>query len=600
MAKQKGHMEYPQIVKAITGTPWLILPDSLNTIIEIVNSKLNGDAFSDEEIRMRLAAADQEAKDNPRIQVGGGVGIISLHGPVFPRANLMTAISGATSLETFQSDFQELLANSDVKQIVMDINSPGGASDLVHETGMMIRAAREQKPVYAVANTVAGSAALWLLSQATEAYATPSGKVGSLGVYTVHEDTSAQDAAEGRKITIVSSGEYKTALSPHEPLSEQARQYMQESVDELKTEFVNEVALGRNLSSEYVDEHFGNAKLFSPKKAHEIKMVDGVRSMSQVIGQLVENNAATGVGRAKSSLEQHVQRVHQEGGLFHLEHKEEEHAEPGTGSPPQPRKDEAGEDDIAIREGWRGDGRLPLDPHAPGAPSPNPSKPNTNANAEGGESILTDEQLNALKASVGLTSSASEDELLEKVKNISTEHATLSVAKAKSESEKLFADQNPQMYAEHMRLLDKDRTNEAKSFAASVSKIKRPVGDTFEDTGFGLSALAVETIAEAHIKFAKGEGTTADFENAISSISTGMVKFTEDGSSRPKNPPEVDTATRVGLMKARQDFAGIVDQVRSEYAQNNNGKVMDYLEAVQEAAKRDPELAEAYTMTSTQ
>src|SRR5438067_2253542 len=140
--------DYPQILNAITNTPWLIVPESLDTICQIVNMRLNGEAFSDEEIRIRLATARDEnggQKDNPRIQVGGGVGVVSLYGPIFPKANLFTALSGATSLENFTSDLRELMANDSVKQIVMDINSPGGTSDMISETGALIKELTQSK-----------------------------------------------------------------------------------------------------------------------------------------------------------------------------------------------------------------------------------------------------------------------------------------------------------------------------------------------------------------------------------------------------------------------------------------------------------------------
>jgi ClpP class serine protease len=222
--------EYPQIVRAITGTPWLIVPENLEAILDIVNMRLNGQAFSDDELRMRLDAAKDSDRENPNVQVDGGVGVLSLYGPMFPKANLMTMLSGATSLETFQNDLQTLVDDDKVKQIVIDYNSPGGTSDMVHETGDLIRQARDVKPIYGIANTIAGSGALWLLAQSTKAYATPSGKVGSLGVYTTHEDLSAQDEKDGRKITIISAGHLKTAGDPHEPLSDEARAYLQESV----------------------------------------------------------------------------------------------------------------------------------------------------------------------------------------------------------------------------------------------------------------------------------------------------------------------------------------------------------------------------------
>jgi ClpP class serine protease len=54
-----------------------------------------------------------------------------------------------------------------------------------------IRAARESKRIVAIANTTAASGAYWLAAQASELFVSPSGWVGSIGVYTAHQDVSA-------------------------------------------------------------------------------------------------------------------------------------------------------------------------------------------------------------------------------------------------------------------------------------------------------------------------------------------------------------------------------------------------------------------------
>jgi ClpP class serine protease len=48
---------------------------------------------------------------------------------------------------------------------------------------------------------------------------TPSGEVGSIGVYSAHQDISAAQKKLGVKTTLVSAGKYKTERSPFEPLS---------------------------------------------------------------------------------------------------------------------------------------------------------------------------------------------------------------------------------------------------------------------------------------------------------------------------------------------------------------------------------------------
>jgi ClpP class serine protease len=209
--------DYVRIATKIRQSVWLITPEGLNAVLDIANSRLSGEQF-DQEYLEELAASSRSSQDGENnYQIVNGVGILPIMGPIFGKANLMTQFSGATSLEVLQSDFRELLDNNKVHSVLLNIDSPGGTSDLVQEMGDEIFAARSIKPIHAIANTDAGSAAYWLMSQAQHLYSTPSGSVGSIGAYTVHEDQSTYDANEGIKYTFISAGPYKTEGNPHEP-----------------------------------------------------------------------------------------------------------------------------------------------------------------------------------------------------------------------------------------------------------------------------------------------------------------------------------------------------------------------------------------------
>src|SRR5262245_48723542 len=209
--------DYLRIVNKIKTTPWLITPEALELILSIVDNRIRGEYLTDEEIRTRLEFAEH-SDDEGSYRRYQGIGILPLYGPIFGKANLLTEMSGATSMETFQNEFRAALADSGVSSVLLDIDSPGGTSDMISEVGEEIYNA--DKPVYAVANTMAGSAAYWLASQARGGlYVTPSGSVGSIGVYTVHEDQSGHDAQTGHRFTYISAGRYKTEGNPHEPLT---------------------------------------------------------------------------------------------------------------------------------------------------------------------------------------------------------------------------------------------------------------------------------------------------------------------------------------------------------------------------------------------
>src|SRR4029077_19028329 len=248
---------YANIITKIVNTPWLITPQALDVILSIMDYRIKNGQLSEEELTIKLLNSNEDMGGGEREGefTENGIGVLPIYGPIFSRADAMSQMSGATSLETMAADLDEMAANNNVKTIVLDIDSPGGTRDLVKEFGQQI--AGVNKPVYAVANSLAGSAAYWIGAQADQFYVTPSGMVGSIGVYSIHEGRSGADASEGRRFTYVSAGPYKTEGNPHEPLSTEAGEYLQSIVNDCYDEFVESVAAGRGVTTEVVRENFG-------------------------------------------------------------------------------------------------------------------------------------------------------------------------------------------------------------------------------------------------------------------------------------------------------------------------------------------------------
>lgn len=268
----------------ILSSTWVIHPDSLITILNIMDRKLAGEEVD-------LAAYGFEGNPDEQQdteQVVSPVGVLNISGPIFPKATLLTQMSGATSIEALQQQFRSMVADPAITSIVMNIDSPGGMSDLVMEMGDEIFGARGTKPIVAVANTQAASAAYWLGSQADKFYVTPSGSVGSVGVYTVHQDKSKKDEQEGISTTLISAGKYKVEGSPYGPLSSDAKEHMQERVDDAYADFVGAVARGRGVDTEVVKEGYGNGRSYGAKTAEAMGLVDGVQTFDSVLGGMME------------------------------------------------------------------------------------------------------------------------------------------------------------------------------------------------------------------------------------------------------------------------------------------------------------------------
>lgn len=289
-------MNYSRIVRAIEEMPWAIQPAKLEAIIEMIELRARGiDDRVAEEIRKPAVEASIVAAKS-----GGAIAVLPIFGTILQRMNLMSDFSGGTSTEKFTQSFRAALADNSVKSILLNVDSPGGSVYGVDELATEIFKARGQKPIVAVANSLAASAAYWLASAADELSVTPSGEVGSIGVFSAHFDESRLIEAMGVKATLISAGKFKTEGNPYEPLSEEARAAIQSRVDEYYGSFVDAVARNRASTSKRVAGGFGQGRVVGAAQAIELGMADKVATFDQVLTRLGAGPVARTAARSSA------------------------------------------------------------------------------------------------------------------------------------------------------------------------------------------------------------------------------------------------------------------------------------------------------------
>ena len=288
---------YPHVRRAISETPWAILPDKLADIMDVVALRASGITLSAEEIQERIGAV----ANRPRQRSTGDIAVIPLVGTISHRMGLMAQSSGGTSVEGFTRDFRELVADSSVGGIVIDVDSPGGSVSGIDELASEIYRARGTKPITAVANAMSASAAYWIASAADELVVTPSGEVGSIGVIAAHQDESALHEKLGVKVSLVTAGKYKAENNPFEPLTEEGRAAIQTRVDESYAMFTKAVARNRGVPVETVRSEFGQGRLVGAKEAVRRGMADRVATIDEVI-QSVRRGQSGPSGRAAAAM----------------------------------------------------------------------------------------------------------------------------------------------------------------------------------------------------------------------------------------------------------------------------------------------------------
>lgn len=242
--------------------------------------------FCDEDINP--TAAKEAAEDSTELQAfngvqqaGGIVAVLSMMGGIRHRSSFGTSVQG------FREKFREAIANPNVKTIVFNVDSPGGTVSGVPELAEEIFEARAIKPIIAVADVFAASAAYWLAAAATKILVTPSGSVGSIGVFAMHIDQSKLLQDIGFKVTLISAGRYKVEGNSFQPLSEEAHAQIQKDVDSVYEDFITAVAKFRGTDVERVLNDFGQGRMIMAKDAVAANMADGIDTLDNVINNLV-------------------------------------------------------------------------------------------------------------------------------------------------------------------------------------------------------------------------------------------------------------------------------------------------------------------------
>ena len=266
------------LASRLFGTPLLIHRPKLDVILSVVGQRI-GMADMPPMPPMDMAVYQRP----PTASAPEGIAVIPIHGSLVKRSLGMEAASGLTSYSEIAAMLDAALADPQVSGILLDIDSPGGEASGSFELARRVREASAVKPVWAVANDAAYSAAYAIAASAQRLFVTETGGVGSIGVIALHVDQSVKDAKDGYRFTAVTAGAHKNDYSPHEPLSDSAKSELQGEVDRLYAIFTEHVAAMRGLDLDAV--LATEAGLFFGSNAVAQGLADGLQTMEATLAE---------------------------------------------------------------------------------------------------------------------------------------------------------------------------------------------------------------------------------------------------------------------------------------------------------------------------
>lgn len=190
--------------------------------------------------------------DGRSYELVDGVAIIPVRGILVHGA--AWGFFGETSYDDVRKMVAAAIKDEDATAIALHIDSPGGEVAGCFDLASDIYFLREIKPIYAICDECAYSAAYAIASAASKIYVPRTGGVGSIGVIALRLDITGALAQMGIKITTLAFGERKTDTYPTTPLSAEAEKRLQADIDVLGEIFLEIVARNRGIEVEKVRE----------------------------------------------------------------------------------------------------------------------------------------------------------------------------------------------------------------------------------------------------------------------------------------------------------------------------------------------------------
>lgn len=234
-------------------------------------------------------------------QVVSGIAVLPVTGTLVHRLGGMRPFSGMTGYDGITARLQQAVADPDVKGILLDIDSPGGEAAGAFDCADMIYRLRDRKPVWALVNEKACSAAMLIAAACHKRLVTQTAVTGSVGVIMAHTSYAQQLEKQGIKITLVYSGAHKADLSSTKPLSDDVLSQCQREMDSVRTLFAEKVALYTGLSADAVlateaATYTGQAGIDTGLADEMVNAGDAVRVMAAALsaiktgGNMPQNN----------------------------------------------------------------------------------------------------------------------------------------------------------------------------------------------------------------------------------------------------------------------------------------------------------------------
>lgn len=289
----------PRLAQKIFNTPLAIHPRKAEIVLAALSDRLGITQMvrlDGSPISPMMMEDDEygfaEPGGNPRTgyDMIGPIAKIDIEGTLVQKLGSLRPWSGLTGYDGIRQNLFAALSDPKVEAIILNIDSPGGEVAGCFDLVDTIYGLRGQKPIWAILDESAYSAAYAIASAADKIYVPRTGGVGSIGVIAAHVDFSQALTAAGIKVTFITYGDFKADGHAEIPLSDEAYERFKADITSMGELFSDTVARNRNISAATVRDT--KAATFMGAKGVALGLADEVAAPDAAFRALIERIGA--------------------------------------------------------------------------------------------------------------------------------------------------------------------------------------------------------------------------------------------------------------------------------------------------------------------
>lgn len=192
-------------------------------------------------------------------------------------------------------DYQRMLsaanASPNVDAIVMIIDSPGGTVDGTPEFGLAVK--NSSKPVGVFGDSLVGSAAMWVASQAVVIVGNKNNptQFGSIGTLMIKQDFSKmQEMGQIQMVEIIRAPQStdKALVNSFEPIPDGARTELMSQLRDITNQFIDTVKKGRGEALNADTPGLFTGKTFDVYASKKAGLIDSVGTLQTAVNKVLD------------------------------------------------------------------------------------------------------------------------------------------------------------------------------------------------------------------------------------------------------------------------------------------------------------------------